>query len=130
MLSPDKATALKSAGLLWEPYFGEWVFVEGERRMVVWVCEGEFGDYKDIRCLSPMTGVSKGITNLDCAWLPRLDQLLSEIERRKYLWNLDHTAGRYLCRIGEWHMRQCFWGYSPEDAAADALLYILKKGGE
>ncbi|MCK9326534.1 MAG: hypothetical protein M0P69_13670 [Bacteroidales bacterium] len=126
MISLEKAKALKEAGLLWEPCFGEWVHVDGENKMIVHVCEGEFGDYKDIRYLSPFTGIAKGLRGLECVWLPSLSQLLAEIKKQgktvKRLWQIIHQEPWY---INLWSMDRGFNGDTPEDAAAAALLWLL-----
>ena len=126
MISLEKAKELKEAGLLWEPCFGEWVHVDGENKMIVHVCEGEFGEYKDIRCLSPFTGIAKGLRDADCVLLPRLDQLLAEI--RKYSKFAKIT---WLVMNKKWDCvvdgREQFLAEVPEDAAADALLWMVNQ---
>jgi hypothetical protein len=135
VISLEKAKALKEAGLLWEPCFGEWVHVDGENKMVVHVCEGDFGDYKDIRCLSPFTGIAKGLRDLECIWLPSLSQELAEIGKRgwdverlqikggKTFILLHRTRGDHI--PADWS--PYFSDATPEDATADALLYLLKQ---
>lgn len=67
----------------------------------------------------------KDITTTDKYY--SLSQLLAEIEGRGYLWNLDHSTGRYLCQIGKWKWEKCIWADTPEDAAGAALLWILER---
>ena len=122
MISLEKAKELKEAGLLWEPCFGEWVHVDGENKMIVHVCEGEFGDYKDIRCLSPFTGIAKGLRDLECVWLPSLSQLLTEIEKRGCSYQID---GKNSPSDNDGMSIKLFKAESPEDAAADALIWLL-----
>lgn len=69
-------------------------------------------------------------------WLPRLDQLLAEIEKRGYVWKLRSRAdGKYFVALfgknDENYLVQCYWteADSPEEAAAQALIWILKQEG-
>lgn len=128
MISLEKAKCLKEAGLLWEPCFGEWVHVDGENKMIVHVCEGEFGDYKDIRCLSPFTGIAKGLRDLECVWLPSLSQLLAKIDTSGYTYFLYKRTGDGRASMVIWTgAGEVFdkWSTTPEDAAADALIWLL-----
>jgi len=128
VISLEKAKCLKEAGLLWEPCFGEWVHVDGENKMIVHVCEGEFGDYKDIRCLSPFTGIAKGLRDLECVWLPSLSQLLTEIEKRGCSYQIDgknSPSDKYRVCVTDGMSIKLFKAESPEDAAADALIWLL-----
>jgi hypothetical protein len=62
-------------------------------------------------------------------WLPRLDQLLAEIEKRGYRWDIQMTKTRYVCGLSTPGVRVYpdQYGDTPEDAAAQALLWILNQ---
>ena len=64
----------------------------------------------------------KIITMYSCLWLPRLDQLLAQIEAEGYKWGL-------LCEgeisISGKHFKT-FTASSPDQAAAEALIWILE----
>ncbi|MCK9326810.1 MAG: hypothetical protein M0P69_15060 [Bacteroidales bacterium] len=71
-------------------------------------------------------------------FVPRLDQLLAEIEARGYVWAVEVGACEakavtmYAVSISinlYWVSPKEFRADSPEDAAADALLWIIEKGG-
>lgn len=130
MISLEKARKLKELGLLWGPCFGDWVYIDGEKKMVTHVCEGEFGGYKDIRCLSPVLGVSKGIRNLEFIWLPSLSQLLESVNASKYpIKRLYYFQGRWTVNL--WvAVAQSFQGETPEDAVAEARIWILAQEGK
>jgi hypothetical protein len=70
-------------------------------------------------------------------WLPRLDRLLAEIERRGYRWHLYpyklpiNSKSTYACELA--YGDNTFFVYkgdTPEDAAGSALLAILEQGKE
>lgn len=65
-------------------------------------------------------------------WLfaPRLDQLLAEIEKRGYGWKLEKFHAYNLRRMQIYKINDllgCFEADSPEEAAAQALLWILEQ---
>lgn len=63
-------------------------------------------------------------------WIPRLDQLLAEIERRGWAWRLDMFPPKAVYRLAlyeAWDRKRHFDADSPEEAAASALLWILKE---
>lgn len=112
-ISLEKARALRDAGLQWEPKPGDCYFDGTEIEVI------PFPDIED--------DYEYVIAIMDShAWLPRLDQLLAEIEKRGYYpalycfgngkYEIEFTTGLY------------FRGDTPEDAAADALLWILREG--
>lgn len=88
MLSLELAEKLSKAGLAWEQKFGDIIWDWHEEDYVV-IDQG--------KCIDPWYAV----------WLPRLDQLLAEIEKRGYGY---------------------FDGDSLEEAARQALLWILEGG--
>jgi len=68
-------------------------------------------------------------------WLPRLDQLLAEIERRGFRWDIGNLGcfGDHDVCIGlfDWedrtYIKGQFYADTPEDAAAQALLWLLEQ---
>jgi len=63
---------------------------------------------------------------------PRLDRMLADIEKLGYTWLMqkENICGKYcfsICPINAYKPRwNDFWGNSPTDAAAPALLWILE----
>ena len=122
MISLEKAKALKSAGLVWEPKRYDLYQVHPEEPWSEVICIMR-QDHAD--------SAKKWVGDGHIVWLPLLDQLLAEIERRG--WNADSVSfkdGGYGCDI-YWlsatvHTKYAtFTGESREDAVASALLYIL-----
>lgn len=113
MLSLETAKSLKEAGLKWEPKMGD-LFV---------------ADYQNGLGPTPVDVVKTnnfGDPGPEHIWLPHLDQMLAEMEKRGYNWILEKTKfGLYLCSVQgplySIHQYNC-----PEEAAAQALLWILK----
>lgn len=131
MLSLEKAKALKEAGLLWEWEPGDF-FVLGweadEAEPEVQICyEGYFCEYR---------------ANEGDIWLPSLSQLLAEVEKHGYTWELGistthggpmdpgvHKSG-YWCEVFRGNKlahRVATREETPEDAAAEVLIKILKE---
>jgi hypothetical protein len=119
MISLEKARALKEAGLEWDLQEGDW-FSEptfaGGRTDTLFGQGFEWDDDDDKN-------------NEDHVWLPRLDQLLAEIEKRGWMWDLRQWSepGKYVIFITRQEKFERYHSVSdaPEDAAADALLYLL-----
>lgn len=72
----------------------------------------------------------------EATWLPRLDQLLAEIEQRGYSYNVydNYPISEYRIRLYDretdrYHDRIWKAG-TPQDAAAKALLWILEEEKE
>jgi len=117
MITLPLAIELEVAGLKHKPEDGDLYWIE-EAGTICIVNSGivpEDGDY----------------------WLPSLDQLLAEIESRGWNWWIsgwedgppDICPSRYYCHISKdsasWSV---YGGTTSEDAAAKALLEILKEG--
>lgn len=68
------------------------------------------------------------------AWIPRLDQLLVEIEKRDYFWILNTQriciAPKSEILNYEGMLSEKIFEGEPEDAAADALLWVLGQAKE
>jgi hypothetical protein len=107
MISLEKARALKDAGLEWEPGFGDIAWDNDENAEAV------------------IFRVNNGIYLGDAVWLPRLGQLLAEIRKHRNcaLYVFEDWFEVELPKIDL--DSNCFKSDTPEDAAADALLWIL-----
>jgi len=120
MISLEKAKALKEAGLRWEPKRFDWGF---------WV-KAEL----PIPQLVIYDPDPKTVNTKDSIWLPRLDQLLAEIRKRGWVWILYCGNDGIEVEIETYnpetplHLRyKCIKADTPEDAAAEALLWIMKE---
>lgn len=127
MISLEIARKLKEAGLEWEPQEGDLVY-HSEAEESFNITAGDMEDFVQA------TRIDKEYAYSIAIFLPRLDQLLAEIEKLGY-----HDF--YLSRAEEgWHI--CLWlpgnenlhpdletDYydTPTDAAASALLWIYER---
>lgn len=127
MLSLETARKLQEAGLKWEPKFGDVYYWSGEN----WVVDKFDQRRTQILAQDPDPAI----------FLPQLDQLLAEIEKQEYWWDLNHRMvdvdgkNRHKMWVSKKHRNnteQRFVLDSPEEAAAQALLWILgqEKGEE
>ena len=125
MISLEMAQRLKTAGLKWEPKFGDYyiipaVFDEGILQMM------------DIRqVMSYQKNPEEWEESINSfVFAPRLDQLLAEIEKRGYTWSLELTdEGKYVINIFKGAQGVCCKiADSPEEAAAEALSWVLEGG--
>jgi len=124
MISLETAKKLKDVGLKWEPAEGDSYYFE-----------------KTLEHIYPGTffyGASSEMVKMSCiAFAPSLSQLLAEIEKRGYWWDIGHR----IVEVGKIHKykiwaskkhanntNQEFITNSPEESAAQALLWILKEG--
>ena len=107
MLSLDLARKLKAKGLKHKPEDGDvyWVSEVEEMMVIAGAFEPEDED----------------------VWVPRLDQLLAEVERQGYRWKLVFDGDSYYFRFtGVWVPRlECCKYNAPEDAVADGLLCVI-----
>lgn len=113
MISLETAKKLKEAGLKWEPEHGDWFH------------HNAFG-HEIVSNKFPPEKVTEGFI-----WLPRLDQLLSEVEKRGWYWSIykDRMLDNYACFINQLaggNGKQCI-EKSPEEATAEALIWILEQ---
>ena len=121
MISLETAKKLKEAGLEWEPQIGDWNhhYVFG-----IGIVTSE----------SPPKVVGENFT-----FAPRLDQLLSEIEKQSGRYKYELTGSRvyplsnnlkpkYRITIQTDRVLP-FFADSPEEAAAEALIWILEQEG-
>ena len=119
MLSLEMARKLKDAGLKWEPQ------------------QGDFFNWRESTYLFDKYSYQKRVLSEEkvSVWLPRLDQLLAEIEKRGYrvVSGAQHgELGKYTCTIyGHplWNPSRAeyFTSNTREEAAAQALLWILEQ---
>ena len=121
MLSLELAKRLKELGLKWEPQRGDQYRVLLYKRLTQIYDADPKNEYR-IK---------------DSVWLPRLDQLLAEIEERGYWWVLSHIAFergvyKYEMVVSKKHSLQkdeIFIADSPTEATAQALIWILEQEG-
>ena len=138
MISLEKARALKEAGLVWEPDIGDMIYVNGEYGSVIHVNQDDNGKYILIVYVT-----AGGVTHYlnvykhDWIWLPRLDQMLAEIEARGYFPRLRKIAGAgyvltFYAANGKDHvtLMEFISAKTWEDAAADALLWLMGREGK
>jgi len=125
MISLETARKLKEAGLKWERQIGDflWSQYTSSNRGVLLIREDENEEY-------PGDTIQ--------TWLPRLDQMLAEIEKLGYEWELGiltlNDGRTYMIDVAleelikteseEW---KSFVANSPEEATAQVLLWILEQ---
>ena len=112
MLCIKTASKLKLAGLRWEPQMGDFMY------------NNDIIDCLDFADMSFAAGYEDLTHQGDVGFIPRLDQLLAEIEKRGWKWSIVPSRNRY--RLILTTVKQ-FVADSPEEAAALALLWILEQ---
>ena len=138
MLSLETAKKLKDAGLQWKPQVGDWFYTQsGNLEFVAFksslaaeyikTTNGNNEHYPNSRL---MTGAE--IMQEDFVFAPRLDQMLVEIEKRGWTWMLyaPNDEGKYGIDIGNgsiYDNNKTILADSPDEAAAQALLWILER---
>lgn len=114
MISFDTAKRLKDLGLEWEPKVGD-QYRELLYKRLTQIYDADLKNEYRIK---------------DSVWLPRLDQLLAEIKKRGWYWELEHRdfTPNYKCEVyhPEWGVPP-FYADSPAEAAAQALIWILEQ---
>ena len=122
---------LKDAGLVWEPKAKD-VYWDGRAEVVIF-------DVNKYNIIGNFVGNGGIITPrrkefLDkMVFAPRLDQLLAEIERRGYWFSLARESEGHNYSVMLWQAGGrigIFYAATPEEAAAQALLWILEKERE
>ena len=114
MISLEMARKLRDAGLEWEPLAGDFYSWCG-RNWLVDFCQTS---QAEILARQPDPAL----------WLPRLDQLLAEVEKGNYEWCLEQARDQY--RLSLWFDQACVYEFrsdTPDDAAGQALLWILSQ---
>jgi len=68
----------------------------------------------------------------DDVWLPRLDQLLTEIEKQGWYWEIGKSTKDYYVDLMHDYLEcdKVFYADTPEEAAGSALLWILRGDSE
>ena len=116
MFSLEMAKVLKDAGLEWEPKTGDLVAYDNGLR----VTKPMLIEENDFEKLNP-----------DSIWLPHLEQLLTEIDKRGYSWELsldDVDVPPYaICLVMPTRNRKWFTADTPKETVAQALLWVLEK---
>lgn len=129
MLSLELARKLKEAGLVWEPQKGDLVY-HSEAEESFNITAGDMEDYVQA------TRIDKEYAYSIAIFLPRLDQLLAEIEKRGWKYtlicrNMNGADEDYLCWVVKRAIptaKRGLYGVTPTEAAASALLWICLKG--
>lgn len=122
MISLEMARKLKEAGLEWEPQKGDLVYHD-EAEESFNITAGDMEDFVQASRIDKEYAYSIAI------FLPRLDQLLAEIEKRGYKWFAETDTERYFIRVVEIKKPNNFhviFSDSPANAAAEALLWIYE----
>jgi len=125
VISLELAKKLKEAGLQWEPKEGDYYCYPAGEFSGVFIFQKEAND----TIINELT--QKFLDRR--MWLPRLDQLLAEIEKRGYEWSLHKLGTIYgieLCKSGNMFLRYARLADTSKDAAGKALLWILEKEKE
>ena len=127
MLSLELVKRLKELGLEWEPQRGDWYY--NHHGYVS-------GTTTTLDLLNEVTvliqSIARDYANRTVCFVPRLDQLLAEIEGRGYGWKLEKFHAYNLRRMQIYKINDllgCFEADSPEEAAAKALIWILEQEG-
>ena len=132
MISLKTARKLKEAGLKWEPQAGDMYHWES-------LTDGwEMRTVQECEIVNALYEIIELITEGEWLFAPRLDQMLAEIEKRGWEWELGiltlNDGRTYMIDVAleelikteseEW---KSFVADSPEEATAQALLWILKQ---
>jgi hypothetical protein len=136
LINRELAEKLKDAGLEWEPEFGDFAISETCNSQGIAININKYNKSYLLNLLFDGGFMTENTFN--CLWLPRLDQLLAEIGRHGYKWDIGDLGGfgehaDHVC-IGLFngetreYVKGQFYADNPEDAAAKALLWILEEG--
>lgn len=124
MLSLETARKLKEAGLRWEPKVGDLLYDES----------GKLCEIHHISTCRKFVWVENGLSIRErdkTVYIPRLEQLLAEIKARGWEYTLysdntiDIETDKESIPVHLW--LKTFVANTPEEAAARALLWILKQ---
>ena len=124
MISLETAKKLKEAGLEWEPKFGDYykipvVFEDGMTEVM---------DIKQVMSYHKNPEEWEESIN-SFVFIPRLDQLLAEIERLGWKYELrnDEAGIDYVCFVFSEGYNEYAHANTPTNAAAEALLWIYER---
>jgi hypothetical protein len=113
MISLETAKKLKEAGLKWKPKTGDWGY-NAYRGLFL------------IHYPHPQYAIQSSYI-----YAPRLDQMLAEIEKLGYAYRVTGKWGIEPYKITVIKEKPLLdfnsWGYSPEEATAQALIWILEQ---
>lgn len=111
MISLEKARKLKEAGLVWKARIGDWYYEDA----------GEDSGHFLIDCYEGTYQIPK---HDNMIWLPSLSQLLGELRKHSMFVKITWLVmdEKWDCVIDG---REQFLADTPEDAAAEALIWIL-----
>jgi hypothetical protein len=108
VLSLELARKLKDLGLNWQPEVGD-TYWRNEADTLMLYCGADPAE--------------------DDVWIPRLDQLLTEIEKRYtgsiHIWNPRDDRGKWAISLGG--RFKVFFADDIDNAAAQALLWLLER---
>ena len=127
MISLVTAQKLKDAGLEWIPKYGD-------------MCYQKYNEGLKSEHIKLIAVVENSLTCSEI-FAPRIDQLLAEIEERSWYYRIDSWTNpvvemRYSCTAQKYHNESIygeiiktkqFYADSPEEAAAQALLWIMEQ---
>lgn len=122
MISLELAKRLKGLGLKWEPQEGDRIYKS--KNEIATMCKGcgmfHYGTLETYL----ETWKNAYIMDKRYVWIPRLDQLLAEIEKRGYKWGLLYEGQ---ISVSKGTNYKTFDANSPEEATAQALIWILEQ---
>lgn len=131
MIGVELAGKLKEARLAWEPKEGDWLLLW---QPGIGMEEGFY--YENARLREVDCENEHKVTEKD-VWLPSLSDMLAELESRGYYWEmycrttLDGDGYEIqIMRLEEWNENGSSGNKSadtPEDAAAEVLLWVLER---
>lgn len=127
MLSLETAKKLRDAGLGWnEINLGDFLYWQAS------INKWDIAVIENADIIERKDETLGYIEDSEWTWLPRLDQILSEIEGRGYRYSIYVDAdGMYEVKI--WAAEgvgKPFYASKPEEAAAQALIWILEGAGK
>jgi len=124
------ARALLEAGLEWKPGLGDQISCfDVKSRFQTCTVTNILPISVEVSFILGEKRILKTVEKAICLWLPRLDQLLSEIRRYGWDWMMyedDKCVKVNLYQHGKQH-KLCFDGNNLEKSVAHALLWVLKR---
>lgn len=138
MVKLETARKLKSAGIQWQPQINDYFAIPDrdmdERIFVISDIQATIGLLQGIEVVS-FQGASEWALDYlmmsEAVWLPREDQIRIALETvllsagRPEI-ELHTSLARANCRVSYRDRQYSFEGYTPAEAYAEALLYLLK----
>lgn len=125
MLSLETAKALKAAGIEQKLALGDLFYWPDKFKGIKVLCTGNGKHYLGYHAGFEYGGEEWAKVK-DIYIIPRLDQLLEEIEKRGYVWIL-RNGEMSICPYGDIAKTETFKGNSTDEAAAAALLWIYER---